>query len=520
MSGLQASAGTLLAPLLPSSPPSPTSCLSPTSIWRLGLTLGAGYALNYFWRYPIFLLPKTILDEHVLSIGRTPLSLHTCLSLAFTFGFGLGKFPATSVMTSAIFFSRRRSVMLALLIVPMFLATLPPLLLLAAPGAAARVVVVLGLLISCCFQSWVYGGVLTYVEGRLKMETLLAVFTALFIYSGNLSRGAASLVLSFGLQAEAMPLLLGACACALSSVFIISADRLPGPSKMDVAARCERKHMSAAQRWAFARTWWLGIASMIVSYATMTGLRSFRDFYAKQIFASALDVAEQDVPAYFYFIVDAPGAVLACIGLVLVNRIQSNKRAITFLFAGQIGSLSLCLLGTVLYKLQWLGGAAWQVLLGVGIYVAYGLMQTPVFERLFAASRTQGTCTFLVYISDGFGYIATISLLLYQTFHGSLSNPQSDDAAVAALYEGCLLGGSVLMLAMSVICLVYFNTRLPGEGEHVGEFDADSTTPSDHSRSSREFHDDFGRSTDRPRGSTQEGLTGPPRTVLTDVVAG
>jgi len=43
-------------------------CDLPT--WRLGLLLALAYSLNYFWRYPIFMLPKgpgEILDKHVVT---------------------------------------------------------------------------------------------------------------------------------------------------------------------------------------------------------------------------------------------------------------------------------------------------------------------------------------------------------------------------------------------------------------------------------------------------------------------
>ena len=28
--------------------------------WKLGITLSCAYALNYFWRYPIFMLPSEV----------------------------------------------------------------------------------------------------------------------------------------------------------------------------------------------------------------------------------------------------------------------------------------------------------------------------------------------------------------------------------------------------------------------------------------------------------------------------
>eukprot|EP00966_Prymnesium_polylepis_P173003 4001300-Prymnesium_polylepis.1 len=53
----------------------------------------------------------------------------------------------------------------------------------------------------------------TYLEGRRATEAMLAVMSGMLIYAGNLSRGAASAVLSLGVAPRAMPLLIGAATC-------------------------------------------------------------------------------------------------------------------------------------------------------------------------------------------------------------------------------------------------------------------------------------------------------------------
>jgi hypothetical protein len=90
-------------------------------------------------------------------------------------------------------------------------------------------------------------------------------------------------------------------------------------------------------------------------------IRSFRDYFAPAIFAAALNVPVAEVPAVVYLAVDVPGAVLSCVGLVLVSRIESNAKAIRFLLFGQIAALVLLLLATVLFSLGWLPGLVWQV---------------------------------------------------------------------------------------------------------------------------------------------------------------
>jgi hypothetical protein len=59
--------------------------------WRLALGVGLTYFFVYFWRYPIFLLGDEILNEVVVTVWDTPLTLVSCLSLAFPLGFVSGK---------------------------------------------------------------------------------------------------------------------------------------------------------------------------------------------------------------------------------------------------------------------------------------------------------------------------------------------------------------------------------------------------------------------------------------------
>ena len=76
-----------------------------------------------------------------------------------------------------------------------------------------------------------------------------------------------------------------------------------------------------------------------------------------------------------------------------MNRIDDNTTAIKGLFTAQIAACVLALVATLLFEAGLLGGMAWQVTLGIGIFVSYTLMQTPVFDRLFAATRTKAKPT-------------------------------------------------------------------------------------------------------------------------------
>ena len=210
-----------------------------------------------------------------------------------------------------------------------------------------------------------------------------------FIYAGNLARGTASLVLQSGIAPLSMPLAVGTVACPIAVGLIWAVSRMPGPSAADISSRSKRRAMTREQRNDFCRRWLLGVLLMLLSYSVTTGIRSFRDFYVQQIFAAALNKPKDQVDSYVYFIADAPGAVLSCLALALANRVTDHMTAIKHLFGAQIAAILFALGATGLFQLDLISGVVWQMMLGVGIFVSYTLMQTPVFERLFAATRTE-----------------------------------------------------------------------------------------------------------------------------------
>ena len=100
--------------------------------------------------------------------------------MAMMVGFFLAKFPALCLMTSATFFRLRPWILLLLFWASMLIECGGVALFLdSSPGAA-----VLAVFLSSLLSSWLYGGVVTYLEGRTKTDALLAVITFFYIYAG------------------------------------------------------------------------------------------------------------------------------------------------------------------------------------------------------------------------------------------------------------------------------------------------------------------------------------------------
>eukprot|EP00494_Astrolonche_serrata_P024134 UN24392 len=68
---------------------------------------------------------------------------------------------------------------------------------------------VLSVFISSIFSSFIYYGILSFVEGRAITELILSIITFSFIFANQASRGFGLMVLEWGISAEYMPLICG-----------------------------------------------------------------------------------------------------------------------------------------------------------------------------------------------------------------------------------------------------------------------------------------------------------------------
>ena len=121
--------------------------------------------------------------------------------------------------------------------------------------------------------------------------------------------------------------------------------------------------------------------------------------------------------------------------------------------------------------------------------MAFSLLGAPFFERLLAASRTPGTIASLVFLSDCFGYIVSVGILLFQDISTAVAPAGSNTtgnassaASVAAVTDGAGDGGDGEELALFLRVLwgcggaamllvavggIYFRGQLPAR-PHAG----------------------------------------------------
>ncbi len=108
--------------------------------------------------------------------------------------------------------------------------------------------------------------------------------------------------------------------------------------------------------------------------------------------------------------------VLVAAVVLLVNGlgvlIVENRRAFFASIGVGIAGAMLMLIALAGLGSGRLGGFAFMVLLGTGLYLPYVAIHTTIFERLIAIVRDRGNLGFLMYVADSAGYFGYVLLML------------------------------------------------------------------------------------------------------------
>lgn len=259
----------------------------------------------------------------------------------------------------------------------------------------------------------IWGVVFSFLEGRRFTELLGAAMASSFIVSsGFVKAGGKTLIDNYGVGDFWMPFLTGLLFVPLLLLGIWMLQQIPPPSAEDEQQRTRRVPMTSAQRRAFFLAFAPGIVLSVLIYIGLTIFRDIRDNFAVELWA-ALGYA--DAPAILV-LSEIPVAIAVLIIIGSMVFIRNNKVAF---FANQIAILSgglIVLVMTYLFVQKAVDPALWMIVMGFGMYLPYIGFHTQLFERWIALFRYQSNIGYLMYISDAFGYLGSMGVLLYKNF--------------------------------------------------------------------------------------------------------
>lgn len=368
----------------------------------------------------------------------------TALLISQVVGYAMSKFIGIKVI-SEITPGRRTLALLGLVVVAWLALLLLPLL----PPQWAW----LALLCNGLPLGMVWGLVFSFLEGRRITEAVGAILCASFIFGSGIVKSVGRwLLIEQGVGELWMPALTGLIFLPPLLLFTFLLSRTPPPNARDVAARKARGPINKEQRRAFARRYWPGLFALVLAYVLLTVVRDFTDNFAAELWIA---LGYGDTPEIFA-ITSLPVSILVLAVMFSLMYIRDNNLALLVNHAIIALGFAICLVATCLYQLGGLGGAAWLVLINLGLYISYVPFNCIIFDRLVASVRGVANAGFLIYLADAFGYLGSVNVLLYRSLaHGDL--PWVEFVSSASYIVG-LVG--VILTAGSAL---YFSGRIARE---------------------------------------------------------
>ena len=295
----------------------------------------------------------------------------------------------------------------------------------------------------------IWGLVFGFMEGRRVSEVLASMLCASFILSSGVVKSVGTwLMQSVHVDRFWMPAATGALFVPLLLLSVWVLGQLPPPDTRDEAERTRRAPMTRADRSRFLHDYAPGLIAIIIAYVLLTAFRDFRDNFAAEIW-TALGYGGQ---AAIFSASELPVAFIALAGMALVIVVRDNRRALVVIHAMIGGGFALLGLSTLAFQAHLISPLVWMVLAGSGLYIAYNPINAVLFDRLVAASGRTANAGFLIYVADSFGYLGSVTLLLWRNFgRGSLDWLQFFTAGAYVT--------SVVGVALTFVAALYFHRR-------------------------------------------------------------
>jgi hypothetical protein len=296
----------------------------------------------------------------------------------------------------------------------------------------------------------VFGLVLGFLEGRKATEALTAGLCASFILADGVVKSVGDWVLGWGISEAWMPAVAGSMFLVPQAFFVWMLTQVPPPGEEDVAARSERTPMDGAERWGFFCKYAPGLVLLVGVYLLLTVLRSLRSDFAKEMWQA---LGWEGEPLVFTY-----SETVVMVGVVLINGaavlVLDNRLAFYVALLTSVLGFALLALGALGYQAGWVGGFAFMVLSGLGLYIPYVAVHTTIFERLIALLRDRGNLGYLMYLADAFGYLGYVAVMVIKNF-GARQTPE----ALLGFFVSSSWGMAAVAVVLTALAGWYFAAR-------------------------------------------------------------
>lgn len=296
---------------------------------------------------------------------------------------------------------------------------------------------------------FMWGVVFSFAEGRRSTDFIGSVLAVSFVFAGGFTRSVAKwLMTEHGVTARWMPFMTGLVFALPLIFFFFLLEKAPHPDKDDMKEREERVSMTRDDRKMIVSQFGAGLFAICLIYTLLTVMRDIRDNYMGNMWA---ELGYQESASVFTRSETRITLIILAIMslIVLIRKNFSAFRVIHFIILGGFLLSGISSLLFVHYNLE---GSIWMQATGLGLYMAYIPFNAIFFERMIAAFRLRGNVGFLIYITDAFGYLGSVMVMLFKE---SLKL----DIRWTSYFSNVVLVLSVVGVLGTLYAFFYFNRK-------------------------------------------------------------
>lgn len=295
----------------------------------------------------------------------------------------------------------------------------------------------------------IWGIIFSYVEGRRATDFIGAALAVSFIFSSGFVKFIAKyLMLNMGVSEFWSPFITGLVFIIPLLLLLFLLEKIPAPSASDIALKQERVPMTKENRKLLFSSFLPGLLTLIIIYVFLTIFRDLRDNFAADIW-NELGFANQ---AAIFTKTEIPITLIVLVVIAAMVLIKNNFTAFITSHILIIAGFAITGISTWLFTLQLIHPGNWMMLVGLGLYTAYIPFNCLLFDRMIAAFQFRGNVGFLMYLSDSFGYLGSIMVLLgKEIFKVKLH--------WVSFYSQSVLTLSVFGIIGTVISAIYFISK-------------------------------------------------------------
>ena len=295
----------------------------------------------------------------------------------------------------------------------------------------------------------IWGIVFSFVEGRRATDFIGAALAVSFIFSSGFVKSVAKyLQVDFHVTDWWLPFLTGLVFIIPLVLFVYLLEKVPAPSPEDVDSRVIRLPMDKKERKLFFGEFRYGLILLIILYVFLTLFRDIRDNFAADIWR---ELGFGNEPSVFTSTeIPITVIVLALIGSMIL--IRNNRRALIITHIIIICGFALAGVSSWMFINHHLSPFLWMTLVGLGLYMGYIPFNCILFERLIATFKMGGNVGFLIYISDSFGYLGSVFVIISKTVF-------SNKLPWATVYSDGVMYLSIFGVGGTLLALRYFNRK-------------------------------------------------------------